>query len=495
MEPNGVPRRIQPMRRLLLVAFLVVLSACHDLPLPPIVSPPSSTERLETAREKWAANGYEHYRYEYVRNCFCRPEDRGPFGVVVTDGEAGAVQFGQPTDADAWSVEELFDMVEKHLADGERVDVTYHQRLGHPMTVALDLDAIAADGGFSIEISDLFGYDDLEAELRSAMQRWADRAPEPYRLTYQPSCFCIPEEVDAVVTGGVPVPEFNSSDTVDELFAVIKTAIADGYVHIEAEFHPTLGHPTHISYDIARQLADDEWAALDIVVSRVAASDQEKELQAAGERWAAAELEHYRYDYTSPIDGADLLSGPYYAIHRDSTTQAYQFGKPIDIRAWSVDDLFQLIARHLEAGTGVKATYDADLGHPTELVTEDGLSMSINHLIGYDAVADALAEGIRRWTAAEVDPYRLTYVPQCFCPAVIVDVVVTGGVPNPDVVSPDTVKELFAEIERAIDEGYFSIGADFHPDLGYPTSLGYDISPFIADEEWGAGDVKVSRVP
>ena len=48
-----------------------------------------------------------------------------------------------------------------------------------------------------------------------------------------------------------------------------------------------------------------------------------------------------------------------------------------------------------------------------------------------------------------------------------------------------TVAGLFDLIQEAIDQGAYSISVVYHPDLGYPASLGIDYDRRIADEEVG----------
>ena len=60
----------------------------------------------------------------------------------------------------AYTVDDLFRLVETALSDGVDSSVTYDERWGHPVFVALDLDAIAVDGGLVLSVSNLAPIDE-----------------------------------------------------------------------------------------------------------------------------------------------------------------------------------------------------------------------------------------------------------------------------------------------------------------------------------------------
>ena len=256
------------MRRLLLL-IVVFASAC--VPGVDVVSPPSTVSAdaadLAAARLRWAAAGDVHYRYGYTNNCFCGAEDRGPFTVVVRDGEATAISFGGPVpEVSAWTVPELFDLIADHIDRGNRILVTYDETNGLPLSLSLDLDAIAVDGGLSLTLDEYFGYDVLTAELDAAEATWAGTGITRYRLTYRPTCFCPLGDVDVVVDSGVAVPDSSSPDTVEQLFGAIRRAIDESNAYVGATFHAELGYPTDLWYDVSRFIADEEWGAAQVVV-------------------------------------------------------------------------------------------------------------------------------------------------------------------------------------------------------------------------------------
>ncbi len=56
-------------------------------------------------------------------------------------------------------------------------------------------------------------------------------------------------------------------------------------------------------------------------------------------------------------------------------------------------------------------------------------------------------------------------------------------------IDPWTVDDLFDEIESAIDDGAFSVAAQFDAETGHPTGYFIDVEEMMADEEFGIGNV------
>jgi hypothetical protein len=50
---------------------------------------------------------------------------------------------------------------------------------------------------------------------------------------------------------------------------------------------------------------------------------------------------------------------------------------------------------------------------------------------------------------------------------------------------PTTVDAVFDDLQAAIDDGVFSITAEFDAELGYPVSTWIDVDLRMADEEYG----------
>ena len=103
-----------------------------------------------------------------------------------------------------------------------------------------------------------------------------------------------------------------------------------------------------------------------------------------------------------------------------------------------------------------------------------------------------------RWAAYDLDDYTIVQTRACEClppyeytiivrngEAVDVEYDVDDGEPVDDFTPEDayTVEELFDVIQRAEQEGAYSIGVEYDARFGYPTSVFIDYDYNIADEE------------
>jgi len=127
------------------------LSSCDG-----VTSPRSA---LEQARTRWAERGPSNYSVVVSRSCFCAPPSTDPVTVTVTDGLIASrvyVASGDTVPASIASVfpdiEQLFDIIQDAIAQGARVNATYHPDFGYPESAFIDYDSNAADDevGYSL---------------------------------------------------------------------------------------------------------------------------------------------------------------------------------------------------------------------------------------------------------------------------------------------------------------------------------------------------------
>lgn len=129
------------------------LAACSD-PLGPEMA------RLERARLAWEAARLEDYRFEYRTFCFCLNlqglvEVRAGQVVGVTDLETGQPVTDESLDRYP-TVDELFDTLAEWIGrEPDEMEVTYHLRLGYPLTAAFDFDFAVADEEQAFQVSEL----------------------------------------------------------------------------------------------------------------------------------------------------------------------------------------------------------------------------------------------------------------------------------------------------------------------------------------------------
>ena len=101
-----------------------------------------------------------------------------------------------------------------------------------------------------------------------------------------------------------------------------------------------------------------------------------------------------------------------------------------------------------------------------------------------------------KWAHQQIPAYRFTYGRSCFCPGtapIVIEVrndAVTAAFheasDEPLPYHPDllpTVADLFDIIDRAITQRVDLLEVDYHPLLGYPTSIAIDYVFNMADDE------------
>ena len=140
------------------VLLLSLLFAACSAPTP--AGPPKATvdDELALARAKWADAGFEAYEMTITRTCFCPPEWRGPYTVTVEEGavtsfviEDHPIAQGEPP-----TVEGLFELLETAYTEGAaRVDVTYHEDWGYPVSLYIDKEEMMADEEIGYEVAEL----------------------------------------------------------------------------------------------------------------------------------------------------------------------------------------------------------------------------------------------------------------------------------------------------------------------------------------------------
>jgi hypothetical protein len=110
--------------------------------------------------------------------------------------------------------------------------------------------------------------------LIEAKQRWAQTAPAAYQITVSRACFCAVDVNRPVIVtvrdGQVESRRYadNGADvdpriasaypTVDELFAIIESAIARQAAQVDVTYDAARGFPVTVALDGAVGIADDE---------------------------------------------------------------------------------------------------------------------------------------------------------------------------------------------------------------------------------------------
>lgn len=109
-------------------------------------------------------------------------------------------------------------------------------------------------------------------ELSAARERWADSEPAEYQFNYTRSCFC-PALTNVrvtvrngvvisarVIATGVELSPAERADipTIDGLFDIIESAIAQRAHELRVSYDAQMGFPMSIVLDYREMIADDE---------------------------------------------------------------------------------------------------------------------------------------------------------------------------------------------------------------------------------------------
>lgn len=119
-------------------------------------TPPTPTARLQQARDTWAVDGPTDYHWRYQRLCFCPPLRPR---IEVRSGRAvSAVNRADRDDhqvPEIATMEDLFDLVERALADADKVKVTYDEQTGAVRRLEVDAIKNAVDDEYSYSVHDV----------------------------------------------------------------------------------------------------------------------------------------------------------------------------------------------------------------------------------------------------------------------------------------------------------------------------------------------------
>lgn len=236
----------------------------------------------------------------------------------------------------------------------------------------------------------------------------------------------------------------------------------------------------------------------------VPTDDATTALAAARARWAAAAAQTYHFTFFDDC-GECMPESPRLITVWDGSIYDGR-GQGIDI-----DSMFQVIEAAIADGRTVEATYDPEMGYPTDLWIDQearsydgGTHLLISDLQpglpGEDVALTDLESAWDLWETSRPVGYEFRTDIVCGCPfdvttwtlvdgERIVDWVVERGTAD---VAPITIDALFADLRDLIAEGEVVQGgaritgsATYDPILGYPIWVGLDIEVLDPDSELG----------
>lgn len=136
---------------LITLLLATMLSACQA------GSNASENDPLAEARQRWADQGLEHYRYQARQQCYCGQGALQPASILVSNQQA---RLEDPANQElrplARTVEAWFALIEEKQRKGwHQVEVDYHPEQGYPRHIRLDFDPRMADDEQQYWIKDL----------------------------------------------------------------------------------------------------------------------------------------------------------------------------------------------------------------------------------------------------------------------------------------------------------------------------------------------------
>ena len=150
---------------LLLAALILVVAAVAAVGLlweRPAAVAPVAQSAPKSPLALWEAQELESYRYTLQVGCFCITEMTRPVVIEVRDGAVASITYaddGSTADATLFeaydSVDDLFALIaEAEAQSAARLDVTYAEETGVPLSVNIDISEEMADEELYLTVSD-----------------------------------------------------------------------------------------------------------------------------------------------------------------------------------------------------------------------------------------------------------------------------------------------------------------------------------------------------
>lgn len=115
----------------------------------------------ETPQALWESQEIESYRYSIQVGCFCLRDVTRPVMIEVQNGEVASITYvddGSAADPELFerysSIDKIFEIInDAESQDPARLDVTYDETYGIPLSVNIDISEMIADEELYLELS------------------------------------------------------------------------------------------------------------------------------------------------------------------------------------------------------------------------------------------------------------------------------------------------------------------------------------------------------
>jgi hypothetical protein len=150
--------RLMPVLLIVLVAAVAVVALALSGVLNGVL-PGENTP--DTPQALWESQEVNSYRYTLQVGCFCLVEATRPVNIEVVNGEVASITYvddGTAADPQLFerynSVDKLFAVIaDAESQDPAKLDVTYDETYGVPLSVDIDLSEMMADEELYLEVS------------------------------------------------------------------------------------------------------------------------------------------------------------------------------------------------------------------------------------------------------------------------------------------------------------------------------------------------------
>ena len=346
---------------------------------------------IDAAEAAWAANRPETYAYTvtFVGQPGLGSDRR--YRVVTIDGHeqvVGIEGLTDPTEAQAATIEAIFNGARAAAKAGRIVHLELDPRLGYPSRFTSD-SAMASDSdsGAMTVSARTTPSDGAAASTRAALAearaQWTRWRPTAFAYDWyrwsgggassSGTGWHVMVDGDLVATSASPSSDgaYPLSDATIEATLDAADAALDAGRWVDLSVDRTLGVPILVAVDTTPDGPEGaSWTRIDF--TDTARATARRDLQAARERWASHGSGHSTYTWRFAGDGRDLAydvvaEGEVLELHRHPGTPLPEANA---VAAPRITDTFAMLEQVLAQGGTVEATYDETYGYPRRAVMD-----------------------------------------------------------------------------------------------------------------------------
>jgi heat shock protein HslJ len=396
---------------------------------------------LQNAKAKWDSQSPQFYTIQSHRSCECEDELSTQMNVSVSDNLVlSAIDIAtdevisKEVQEKIQTVDNLFVLIEKAIADGISIDVTYNEQYGFPETAKIDLEQLSVDGGLDITLSNLdiknsvLALDDVTWALESFN---SIAGPQPIIEGTNISMSIDMEKMQLNGTGGCN--SYSADFVIDDknhdisISNVISTEMVctepENVMQQELSYYATLGQIRFFTFeqttfnmvvgaDAGLHFVAEQHSAAQAKIENT--SDDFTSLQSAKTKWTSRAGQYYTIQSQRLCRcAADMSAHMEIGVLDNTVLSAFDLdsgdviSKDTQVEIQTVDSLFTLIEKALTDGISIEVIYNEEYGYPEsakidleQLAVDGGLHITLSNL---DIKDSALALDDVTWALESFD--------------------------------------------------------------------------------------------